>query len=333
MQVTFFQRKRRPNANYSLEFIFEDVRRRLIGLISSRVVTAPFYSNGLIRRFGISISAWWHQGEITHVTGDINFAASFLSRRHTVLTILDCGFLERTRGIRRSVLRQFWLRLPVRRATIVTTISTAAQSDIIRHTGCDPQKVIVIPVAVSEQFRPLPRQNTSGIPRILQIGTAPNKNVPRVVRALKGIPCVFVVVGQLHAEIAHAVAESGVDVENHVDLSNEQILDQYHRADVVVFASLYEGFGMPIVEAQAVGRPVVTSNLSSMPEVAGDAACLVNPHSTESIREGIQRVLTDAQYSESLVQKGYVNAKRFDPEVIARQYYQVYLRLVDSSSR
>ncbi len=333
MQVTFFQRKRRPNANFSLEFIFEDVRRRLNGLISSQLVIAPYHSNGLFRRLAISLSAWYNQGEITHITGDINFAAVFLSRTRTVLTILDCGFLERTSGIRRSVLKHFWLNLPVRRAAVVTTISAAAQADIIRHTGCDPSKVIVVPVAVSEIFRPLPRLYASDIPRILQIGTARNKNVARVVQALKGIPCLLVVIGQIHPEISHAIDESGVQVENHINLSQEQILEQYGKADVVMFASLYEGFGMPIIEAQSVGRPVITSNISSMPEVAGDAACLVDPHSTESIRAGIQRILGDEEYRESLVQKGFVNARRFDPDIIARQYYQIYLRLAETVNR
>ena len=81
---------------------------------------------------------------------------------------------------------------------------------------------------------------------------------------------------------------------------------------------------MPIVEANAVGRPVVTSNVASMPEVAGNAACLVNPFDTESIRTGILRVIEDAAYRSELIAYGRINAKRFDADNIANQYLAIY---------
>lgn len=327
IQVTFFQRKRRPNANYSLESIFEDVRSRLNQRIETRFVLAPFYSNGVIRRIAITLSAWWNQGQITHVTGDINFAAILMPSRSTILTILDCGFLERTSGIRKWLLRIFWLSLPVSRASVVTTISDSARNDIIRHTGCNPEKVRVIPVAISEQFRPFSKEDFGDHPRILQIGTAPNKNIPRVLEALVNIPCTLVVVGTLHPEIQQAINVTGVEVENYVNLTAEEILRQYQLADVVIFASTFEGFGMPIVEAQSVGRPVITSNISSMPEVAGDAACLVDPFDIASIRAGVLKVLQDKEYRQQLIHKGFVNAERFDPQAIAQQYYELYQSL------
>ena len=81
---------------------------------------------------------------------------------------------------------------------------------------------------------------------------------------------------------------------------------------------------MPIVEAQIVGRPVVTSNCASMPEVAGDAAVLVDPFSVTSIREGFLKIITDDEYRRELVERGFSNAKRFDNVAIARQYISIY---------
>ena len=81
---------------------------------------------------------------------------------------------------------------------------------------------------------------------------------------------------------------------------------------------------MPIVEANAVGRAVVTSNCASMPEVAGEAACLVNPNSIASIRDGIQKVINDDGFRNKIITQGISNAKRFDPEVIAKQYLSLY---------
>jgi len=100
---------------------------------------------------------------------------------------------------------------------------------------------------------------------------------------------------------------------------------------MLVFASTYEGFGLPIVEAQATGRPVVTSNILSMPEVAGGAACLVDPFNVASIREGIAKVIQDSSYREYLVRLGFENVKRFQPENIAKNYLDIYTNILEHS--
>jgi glycosyltransferase involved in cell wall biosynthesis len=86
---------------------------------------------------------------------------------------------------------------------------------------------------------------------------------------------------------------------------------------------------MPILEAQATGRPVITSNLSSMPEVAGDGACLVNPYDVNSIKEGIQKVISDNHYRQQLITNGLKNVKRFNPKTVAGQYESLYKKLMD----
>jgi glycosyltransferase involved in cell wall biosynthesis len=96
---------------------------------------------------------------------------------------------------------------------------------------------------------------------------------------------------------------------------------------MVVFASLYEGFGLPILEAQAMGRPVITSNFGAMREAAGDAALLVDPYSVEEIRAAILRIKNEPQLREELVRKGRENVERFRPEAVARQYAEIYRRL------
>ena len=87
-------------------------------------------------------------------------------------------------------------------------------------------------------------------------------------------------------------------------ISDEEMIRQYQLADIIVLPSTYEGFGMPILEAQAVGRPVLTANISSMPEVAGDAACLVDPYNVMEIRDGILRIISDDEYRRGLSNQG-----------------------------
>jgi glycosyltransferase involved in cell wall biosynthesis len=116
------------------------------------------------------------------------------------------------------------------------------------------------------------------------------------------------------------------------NISDEEMVRKYEECDVLVFPSLYEGFGMPIVEANAVGRPVLTSNLSSMPEVAGNAACLVDPLDIRSIRHGLLKIIRDDSYRNQLIANGFENRKRFEANEIARQYAALYLETAGAGS-
>jgi len=91
-----------------------------------------------------------------------------------------------------------------------------------------------------------------------------------------------------------------------------------------LFASTYEGFGMPIIEAQAIGRPVITSNIGAMKEVALDTACLVDPYDVESIKNGIQKLIRDEAYRDLMIKKGLKNVERFSLETISNQYIALY---------
>ena len=323
MRVTYFQRKRR-DSTFSLEFIFNDIRERLGDKIESKVCIAPFYSNGIFRRLAIIFHAKLREDEINHITGDNNFTGLLLKQSRTVLTILDCADYEIRTGIRGWLLRKVWINWPIRQSALVTTISEASRQAILRISACSAEKVVVIPVAVSKAYRYQPKPEISERPRILQVGTSINKNLERLAEAIKGLECTLVIVGLLGDVQRRHLDVLEINYENHVGLSTGELTKEYEKCDLLAFASLYEGFGMPIVEAQIVGRPVVTSNLSSMPEVAGKGACLVDPASISSIRAGIERVLTDSEYRKTLVAEGRLNAKRFDAVNIADQYFAVY---------
>ena len=111
---------------------------------------------------------------------------------------------------------------------------------------------------------------------------------------------------------------------NYINAPDAEMIDLYHTADLLTFVSTIEGFGMPILEAQASGLPVLTSNCSSMPEVAGDAAFFADPLDVLSIRKGILTALTDQNQRDQLVIKGYRNVKRFREDHIAEQYNLLY---------
>ncbi len=316
-------RRPRPGV-YSVERLYEDVRVHLPSDIDVHVRVSRFLSLGLWRRFYDAFAACRYQDDVNHVTGDVHFLTYFLTKQRTLLTILDCGVLERLSGFKRWVLWFFWFWLAEKRCAVIVVISAATKVQLLKYLHCDPEKIRVIHCNVSAEFQAAPKPFNAIRPRLLQIGTKENKNIERVAEAIRGLECELVVIGRLSDGQRGALEKNVVCFENRIGLSREELLDEYRRCDLLVFVSTYEGFGLPIVEANAVGRPVVTSNLLSMPEVAGDAACLVDPFDVASIRTGIRRVIEDADFREQLVTLGFANAERFSVEVIANQYAELY---------
>jgi glycosyltransferase involved in cell wall biosynthesis len=323
-RVVFFHRKPRSVGNYSVEFIFEDVRKRLSDKIDSQIVVSKYESAGLFKRLYNCVEAWRKQGPVNHVTGDVNYLGLFLKRRATIQTILDCVHLNSSAGIKYKVLKLFWLSIPESRCKYITAISESTRQEILRHHKCDPEKIVVIPVAISPKFKRADKPFNKERPVILQVGTAPNKNIPNLIEAVKGLPCVLNIIGKQNDEYEALLKKYGIEYKYEWGLSDAEIIQRYEKADILHLASTYEGFGMPILEAQAVGRAVITSNLFSMPEVAGDAAVMVDPFKVSEIRKGLERIIHDDSFRNDMIERGFENIKRFDPDVIATQYLNLY---------
>jgi glycosyltransferase involved in cell wall biosynthesis len=237
---------------------------------------------------------------------------------------LDCGILHRTKGLRRKIIQLFWFKGPVARSRFVTVISKATKQDLLANVNCNSEKIKVIYVPISEKFIYLPKQYNSQRPRILQIGSALNKNLNRLIQATKEMDCTLVIIGEINNQNYQLLERFKSNYENYVGISFEEVINQYNLCDLLFFASTFEGFGMPILEAQATGRPVITSSILSMPEVGGEAAHYVDPYSIDEIQKGIEKINTDSQYRNQLIKKGLENVRRFDPKVIANQYEELY---------
>ena len=270
--------------------------------------------------------------DIFHVTGHINYFALLLPAERTVLTIHDIRILGMRSGLRRYLIKKFFFDFPTRRLNYIVTGTEDAKRDLIRITNCPPEKIHVIghPMTIdpSKHERKFDREN----PRILQIGTAPNKNLFRLIAALIGIKCVLIIIGRLDEPTVRALCESEITFENRFDLSDEQIRDEYANSDIVAFCSTSEGFGLPIIEAQAIGIPVITSSVDPMMDVAGAGAVLADPFDPESIRKSVQRVIQDEEFRTAAVENGRRNVDRFTPDRIARKYLDLYRKILDKLS-
>lgn len=323
IKAVLFHRK--PDfANYSLEGAFRVIRSAMPTEIECVPVISKFKSKGLLSRVYNIFEAAFKQGEVNHITGDVHFLSYLMRRDKTLLTILDCVFMYNTNGIKRYLLRLFWYIIPEKRVALISVISQSTKEELLKCIKCDPNKIRVLPLCISPAFKPFKKKFDLAKPTILQIGTSKNKNLLRLIEALQGISCKLEIVGKLSQEQVDTLAHFKIDFSNYFSLSEVEIVTRYHRCDLVAFVSMYEGFGMPILEANAVGRPIITSNILSMPEVAGDAACIVDPYNVSEIRDGVMRIINDEAYRETLIKNGFSNALRFDPNTIAGQYAQLY---------
>lgn len=328
MLVTFYQRKPYLPYNFSIERVFNDVRKYIPNNIQYKIAIPRYDSRGISGRVYDIIEAAFRQGDVNHITGDVHFLVLLLKKRRTLLSIMDCGHLDDFKGLKKLLFLLFWFWLPEKRVSLISVISESTKKELLRHLKCNPDKIKVIYCPVSDIFRPVPKEFNVEKPVLLQIGTSKNKNIERLAEALRGVSCHLRIVGKLSHEQSHKLKSHNIDYSAVADISDMELVQEYQRSDIVVFVSSYEGFGLPIIEANATGRPVVTSNILSMPEVAGNAACLVDPIDVGSIRSGIIKVIQDAAYREELIQNGFKNIERFKPEAIAMQYVALYRELL-----
>lgn len=326
MKVVFFHRKPKLN-NFSVEGTFKVIREAMPLDVECKVAQSRFDSKGVFRRLYNIVEATFRQGDINHITGDVHFLTYLLPRNKTLLTILDCVVAYNANGFKRYLLRFFWYVIPEKRVKLISVISQATKDELLKFIPCDPDKVRVVPVCISPNFIRFDKVFNTANPKILQVGTAQNKNLGRVTRALQGIPCLLEIIGRLSQEQITDLQNNNIEYTNSFNIHEDEIVKKYNECDFLVFVSTYEGFGMPILEANAVGRPVITSNILSMPEVAGDAACFVDPYSIPDIRTGIQRIINDEKYRDALVSNGFINVARFHPKEVACQYLQLYREL------
>lgn len=332
LKVSIFFRK--PSAaHFSLEHLFAALLPYLNQACKTKIVTLPFYSTGFWNRIRNALFCQVKQGDINHISGDVHYVAVLLKKSRTILTIHDLEILKRKKGLQHAIIKYFWFTLPVRRVSYVTVISEATRNELLKFVSIPSSKIKVIYNCLPTPMPYLPKLFNITKPVILQVGTKQNKNIPRLAEAIRDIPCQLIILGKLTEKQTQKLHQEKIDFENYVNLPQQEVADLYARSDMLAFVSTEEGFGIPILEAQAMGRAVVTSNISSMPEAAGDGACFVNPYNVASIREGILKIITDAPYRENLIKKGLENVKRFDAEKIAAQYVELYQQVFEESRK
>lgn len=320
-------------------------------LLSAPHVTA--HLNGLPMERPVARIAWEQMVlpvELLRTRADLLHALGFVSpfawRGPTIVTTYDLSFMRFPHLFNRG--NRYYLRNfcppSLRRADRVITISEHARQDVIELCGVRPERVKAILLAADERFRPASSDAVAefrerhNLPDrfVLYLGTLePRKNVELLVRAYatlrqQGSTDHLLVLagarGWRYDPIFELVRQLGL--ESFVRFpgfvkDDEQAL-WYSGATVFAFPSLYEGFGLPLLEAMACGTPVVASRASSLPEVVGDAGLLVDPASSDELSAALRRILEDSSYRATLASAGLARAQTFSWRRTAAETIQVY---------
>ncbi len=246
--------------------------------------------------------------------------------------------------------RRFLIAHGLKNAARVMAVSEATKLDAVSHLGLSPDKIEVIPDAVDEhvaqRVHPEERERTLARyqindPFLLYAGRIQvHKNIPRLIEAFAVVKAelenhpkyrnlrLIIIGDELNTfpAVRHSVQRSGIQQSvrflGFVPVDTLRVF--YDEATAFLFPSLYEGFGLPPLEAMAHGTPVVTSNVSALPETVGNAAVLVNPENVFDIARGIRQVLLDDEFREELRERGYKQVQRFSWDVSARRVLEVY---------
>ena len=303
----------------------ENVFGALMPYLKVESVVLPYESVGIINRLKNIRYILRQRTDLIHITGHDHYLLWWPFKK-SILTIHDIEALKRKTGLKRWLFKKLWFDLPIKNATLVTTISEFSKNEILcLKQYKTPIEVIPNPLTLSIEFRA--KEFNVALPRVLHVGVKENKNLQRLIEALSTIPCTLIIIGKPSKEINKLLTIHQIKHEIKMNISQLELVAEYYLCDMLAFVSTYEGFGLPILEAQAAGRPILCSNVASMPEVAGNGALTVDPISVESIRIGIKEVIQNVKLRNELIKNGLKNVNRFHPEQIALQYNEVYKRL------
>ncbi len=288
--------------------------------------------------------------EITHLRMDVLHSTDFIPpfRRNcrSVITVHDLVFLMYPDLLTKESARYYGqIDQAVRHTDAIIAVSQATKMDVIRLLGVPEKKITVIYEAASPIFRPLNREEVAERVRerfgldsdfLLFVSTIePRKNVPNLLRAFRLLldnyhPKAKLVLAGEKGWLFQDVFELADKLNLREDalflgrVSTEELLWLYNGARALVAPSLYEGFGLPPLEAMACGTPVITSNLSALPEVVGDAGVLVDPKDVDALAVAMWRILSDEPLRASLISKGFKRAAVFSWEKAAQETWALY---------
>lgn len=325
---------------------FFDIRQKNFRIINAGKAVTKNFRRLMWEQLSLPKYIKKHKIDVLHSPG---FVIPFLSKAKNILTIADMTFISHPKV--HTLVKRFYFGLfmppSIRKTDKILSISKSTKKDISDMLNINAGKIEVTHLSYGKEFKILDKKNAKGFlsdnysidyPFILFVGMIePRKNLKRVLKAFsqlkkqETIPQKLVIVGKkgwMYKGIFKTVKRLGLEKEIIFTgyVPDNDLVKFYNSADVLVYPCLYEGFGIPILEAMACECPVITSNVSSMPEVAGDAALFVNPIKTDEIASAMKKVITNKKLQKKLREKGKLQCSKFSWKKTAEKTLLIYER-------
>ncbi len=322
----------------------ENYTKYILGNLSKKIditVSKPKTTNKYL-------SHLWNHLILPFSSGDILFCPATSApivvpkNKKLVMTVHDVAFLTYPKSFSKlfQIYYSFLLPRNLERADAIITISEVSKKEIVRFFPNFKDKIEVIPLGIDDKYRVV--KTLKKKQRILYVGSInERKNLIGTIEAFEKLPkelgYILIIVGNFFDifSLSHKMKETLKRAKNNnkiifkQDLDDEALIEEYNVATIFIFPSFYEGFGLPPLEAMACGTPVITSNISSMPEVCGDAAVYVDPYDINDISKKIEFLITNQEERERLIKKGLKRVKHFTWEKSAKKHLDVMKGLVE----
>lgn len=263
--------------------------------------------------------------DVYHITGDVNYLWLFFPWNKTTMTCHDIGmYKNHPKTLIRIlyvfisfILSSFFLKK-------ITAVSLLTKNDLIHYLHINKNAVEVISNPLSLPLQKKTKKFNKECPTILQIGSGWHKNLEGLLESIKDIKCHVEIVGQPEKENMKRLKNYGINYTISHHISVQELIHKYEESDILYFVSRSEGFGMPIIEAQTVGRVVLTTDSEPTKSVSNGAALLFDPEDHQAIHDGLVKIINDDKLREQLIINGYINADRYKPEYIGKLYESFY---------
>lgn len=263
--------------------------------------------------------------DIIHITGDIHYFGIFFNKKKVILTIHDIGHYRNLRFIKKIVYRLIWFELPLLLYSYILFDSEITKKRVLSNFFFKPKnsKIVHLCRGIESKKKNFKRHDKDL--RILQIGTLPHKNLTNLIEACSKLNDVkLYIVGKIHERDIHLLRKYNIVYKNFTNTTNDVIEDLYLNSDLLTFLSLHEGFGLPVIEAQFHGLPVICSNIEPLTEIAGSGAIFLDPNKPSELRSMILKIQSNKVSLKKISLDGLENSKRFDIGAVSDNHLHVY---------
>ena len=333
MEITYFNRSNKQGVSINQAFLPLIKKIGETNRVTNYYLPSEKYNlKGFIKNLIFAFKRRNKHG-INHITGDCHFLVLALLGCKTVLTVHDLGFYVDHKNnmnfLKRFVLYFLQIYLPIKLADKVIAITNKTKNEINRVVPFK-REILVARHHSVDQFTFLPKKIDKMHLTFLVVGTGWNKNLETVIKAVSFIPnCTLLVVKKMSEEQKKMCDSLRVHYINRYDIPENELVETYAEADIVLFPTLYEGFGAITVEAQRTGRPVITTNKEPMRSVAGikGALLLNNPKDDKELLRAIKTIIDNDELRDELIRNGYKNSLLYSLNNCAKEHLRIYKSL------